>query len=253
MVLIIENALVFPNREVDYNDERLTPNSRASYPLQFLKNIKPDSVSSHPQTIIFLTADANGVLPPVSRLNHDEAVFWYLMGYTSKIAGTERGIKEPVTVFSRFFGGPFMPRNPQDYIDLFVDYIRKYDTNVYLVNTGWTGGPYGVGERFDITMTRKIISNILSGDLLKEEFERDPVFNLSIPVKCTGVFSELLNPVETWQDKAEFFQRANSLAREFVSHFNEHFQSKVDENLVDICTRLESCFGTLQSNVSFKA
>ena len=232
---IIENAMVYPNREVDYNDERLTPNSRASYPLKFLKNIKDDSVSSHPQTIIFLTADANGVLPPVAKLDQNEAIFWYLMGYTSKIAGTERGIKEPKSVFSRFFGEPFMPRNPQDYIDLFIKYLKKYNTDVYLVNTGWTGGPYGVGSRFDITVTRHIISNILDGTIKNENSIKDPIFQLSIPTKSKGVPDILLNPVNSWDDKVLFYERAMELVRQFSNHFQNTYKGKVDKSLEKIC------------------
>ncbi|MCK5046747.1 MAG: phosphoenolpyruvate carboxykinase (ATP), partial [Candidatus Heimdallarchaeota archaeon] len=152
---IFENTMMYPNGVFDLFDDRLTPNSRGSYPLSFLSNIKTPPVGKHPKTILFLTADANGILPPVSKLTSDQAMLWFLMGYTSKLAGTETGIVDPVSTFSRFFGEPFMPRNPNEYAKLLGTKMKKHGTEVYLVNTGWSGGPYGIGERMDINLTRR--------------------------------------------------------------------------------------------------
>ena len=163
---IIENAMVYPDGEFDLDDERYTPNSRASYPLSFLKNTRRPPVAGHPKTILFLTADANGVLPPVARLSREQAMLWFLMGYTSKLAGTETGIVEPKSTFSRFFGQPFMPRNPDVYAGLLGRKLDRHETRVYLVNTGWSGGPFGIGERMDINLTRAIVDAALSLSLI---------------------------------------------------------------------------------------
>src|SRR6056297_2109738 len=176
--VIVENAMVYPDGVFDFYDDRITPNSRASYLLDYLHNIKKSSTSGHPSTILFLTADAYGVLPPVSRLNSDQAMLWFLMGYTSKLAGTETGITEPQATFSRFFGQPFMPRNPGVYADMLGEKMKKYDTNVYLINTGWTGGPYGKGERIDINYTRKMVDAALTGELKDVEFRHNELFHL---------------------------------------------------------------------------
>ena len=164
--------MMYPDGSFDFNDSRLIENSRGSYPLSFLPNIKKSSRGKHPKTIVFLTADANGVLPPVAKLDQDQAMFWFLMGYTSKLAGTETGIVEPVSTFSRFFGQPFMPRNPNDYASLLGEKINKHRTQVYLVNTGWSGGPYGEGKRMDINITRAIIKAVLNGELDKVGLRR---------------------------------------------------------------------------------
>lgn len=152
---IVENAMIYPDGTFDFYDDRLTPNSRASFLLTYLKNIKESSTSGHPKTILFLTADAYGVLPPVSRLTEDEAMLWFLMGYTSKLAGTETGVTEPQATFSRFFGQPFMPANPDVYAEMLGKKMKEHNTKVYLINTGWSGGAYGTGQRIDLTLTRK--------------------------------------------------------------------------------------------------
>ncbi|MCK4288404.1 MAG: phosphoenolpyruvate carboxykinase (ATP), partial [Bacteroidales bacterium] len=154
---IIENAMIYPDGKVDYFDDRFTPNSRASYPLRYLRNIKVSSISGNPKTILFLTADAYGVLPPVSKLNTDQAMLWFLIGYTSKLAGTETGVTEPQATFSRFFGQPFMPCNPDVYSDMLGEKMEKFNTKVYLINTGWSGGAYGTGKRIDINLTRAMV------------------------------------------------------------------------------------------------
>ena len=222
---IIENCMTYPDGSVDLNDDRLTPNSRVSYPLSFLSNIKDSSMGGHPKTIIFLTADANGVLPPVSRLNPEQAMLWFLMGYTSKLAGTETGIVTPVSTFSRFFGQPFMPKKPAYYSDLLGKKMKAHNTKVYLINTGWSGGPYGEGKRIDIMMTRAMVDAAIEGKLEGVEYVQDKRFHLDIPTQCPGVPSEILNPENTWPDKAAFAQRAGKLALEFSNHFDKAYGS----------------------------
>lgn len=232
---ILENAMMYPSRTFDFNDDRLTPNSRASYPLSFLKNIKKSSVGLHPKAILFLTADANGVLPPLSKLTTEQAMLWFLMGYTSKLAGTETGIVEPKTTFSRFFGQPFMPRNPDVYAKMFGERIEKHNSKVYLINTGWTGGPYGVGERIDINMTRRMVEAVLKKELVDIDYREDDLFHLHRPTKCPGVPNEILNPRNTWEDKFAYDERAANLAKEFSHHFDKAYRGKVDENLAKVC------------------
>lgn len=224
---IIENVLVYPDGSFDLSDPRLTENSRGSYPLSFLKNIKTPAIGNHPETIIFLTADANGVLPPVARLTREQAMFWFLMGYTSKLAGTETGISEPKSTFSRFFGQPFMPRKPEDYAHLLGEKLKRHNTRVYLVNTGWTGGPYGVGKRIDITLTREIVQAALAGILDSVHYETEPFFRLSIPVACPNVSDpKILNPKNTWDNKAAYEERAKKLVAEFQNHFHRAYEGR---------------------------
>jgi phosphoenolpyruvate carboxykinase (ATP) len=233
---IVENAMIYPDGLFDVDDERLTPNSRASYPLTYLSNIKPSSTSGHPRTILFLTADANGVLPPVSRLSPEQAMLWFLMGYTSKLAGTETGIVDPVSTFSRFFGEPFMPRNPDVYATMLGDMMRRHGTHVYLINTGWSGGPFGVGERMDINLTREIVHAALSGQLEEVEYVADPIFHISVPKTCPGVPPEVLIPRNTWADKAAYDARAQKLASDFSAHFDKAYGNKnIDESVVQEC------------------
>jgi phosphoenolpyruvate carboxykinase (ATP) len=223
---IVENAMIYPGGTFDFCDDRLTPNSRASYPLTYLKNIKPSSTSVHPKTILFLTADAYGVLPPVSKLDPDQAMLWFLMGYTSKLAGTETGVTEPQATFSRFFGQPFMPANPDIYAEMLGNKMEKFDTKVYLINTGWTGGPYGTGKRIDITYTRKMVDAALSGELEKGHFHHDDLFHLDIPYKCPGVPQEILVPKNTWSNSNFYQKKAQQLANEFSRAFDIAYGNK---------------------------
>ena len=233
---IVENALMYPNGEFDFHDDRLTPNSRGSYPLEYLSNIKASSCSGHPNTILFLTADAHGVLPPLSKLNPNQAMLWFLMGYTSKIPGTETGITEPKAVFSRFFGQPFMPRNPDEYAAMLGEKMRKHDTDVYLINTGWTGGPYGKGERIDIQYTRAMVDAALNGKLEGIDCEEIEVFHLNYPTSCPNVPDEVLNPKDTWDDSHAYEIQAKELAREFSDHFNSAYGDKdIEEEIVREC------------------
>ncbi len=233
---IIENCMMYPWGVFDVDDERFTPNSRASYPLSFLSNIKTPPVGGHPKTILFLTADANGVLPPVARLTPEQAMLWFLMGYTSKLAGTETGIVDPVSTFSRFFGEPFMSRNPDLYASMLGERMRKHGSQVYLVNTGWSGGPFGIGARMDIDITRAIVHAALSGALEGVECQYDPVFHISVPCTCPNVPSEILNPCNTWQDKDAFDLRAKRLAADFCAHFNGAYGDKsIDPSVIAQC------------------
>lgn len=233
---IIENAMMYPWGTFDVDDERLTPNSRASYPLAFLTNVKPSSRSGHPKTILFLTADANAVLPPVARLTPEQAMLWFLMGYTSKLAGTETGITDPVSTFSRFFGEPFMPRNPDVYARMLGKRMQKHGAQVYLVNTGWSGGPFGVGERMDINLTRAIVDATLSGKLEGVEYVEDHTFHIQVPKECPGVPSEVLFPRNTWDDKDAYDARAQKLASDFSEHFDKAYGDKnIDAGVVRQC------------------
>lgn len=233
---IVENCMMYPDGTFDLDDERLTPNSRGSYPLKFLSNIKPSSTSTHPTTILFLTADANGVLPPVSKLTSQQAMLWFLMGYTSKLAGTETGIVDPVTAFSRFFGEPFMPRNPDVYAEMLGEKMKKHNTKVYLVNTGWSGGPYGVGSRMDIKLTRRLVEAAMKGELEPCGYTEDKLFHILIPNSCPGIDSEILNPRNTWKDKDAFEKRATKLASEFSAHFDKAYGNKnLDPEIIKQC------------------
>ncbi|MDP2645934.1 MAG: phosphoenolpyruvate carboxykinase (ATP) [Desulfobacterales bacterium] len=233
---IVENAMMYPGGNFDLFDDRLTPNSRASYPLTFLTNIKPSSTGNHPKAVVFLTADANGILPPLSRLTSEQAMLWFLMGYTSKLAGTETGIIDPQSTFSRFFGEPFMPCLPHLYADLLGQKLKKHASVVYLLNTGWTGGSFGIGQRMDITLTRTLLNAALDGGLENVECYRDPLFHLEVPLSCPGVPSEILNPENTWADKNAFKQRAKKLAAEFSAYFDKAYGNKrIDEAVQSQC------------------
>jgi phosphoenolpyruvate carboxykinase (ATP) len=234
---IIENVMVFPNGEFDLFDDRLTPNSRGSYPLSYLTNIKESSVSDHPGTIIFLTADANSVIPPVSKLTKQQAMLWFLMGYTSKLAGTETGIKEPVSTFSRFFGAPFMPRIPENYARLLGEKLDMHGTQVYLINTGWTGGSFGIGHRIDLPLTRKMVDACLTGTIEKAEMKKDPFFKVLVPTSCPGITdSSMLDPGNTWENRAEYEARAKKLAGEFAAHFRKAYGNQnISEEIAAEC------------------
>ncbi len=223
---IVENAMIYPNRKFDFFDTRLTPNSRASYPLKYLKNIKKSSKSGHPSTILFLTADAYGVLPPISKLDPNQAMLWFLMGYTSKLAGTETGVTEPQATFSRFFGQPFMPLNPDIYADMLGKKMQKYQTEVYLINTGWTGGPYGVGKRMKLSYTRKMVDAALEGKLKDVEYVYDELFHVNIPKEVPGVPAGILFPKNTWDDTEAYDKTAQKLAKEFAKAFDKNYGDK---------------------------
>ncbi len=237
---IIENVMVYPDGSFDLFDKRLTENSRGSYPLSFLPGIKEASTAGHPETIVFLTADANGVIPPISKLTRNQAMFWFLMGYTSKLAGTETGIVEPVSTFSRFFGGPFMPLKPDVYAAMLGEKLELHGTSVYLLNTGWSGGPYGVGKRINLTLTRVMLNGALSGALGSVPCRPDPFFRVMVPESCPGLPDQgILNPENTWADPEAYRERAAKLAGEFAAHFRKAYgASDLDEGIVSECPGL---------------
>jgi phosphoenolpyruvate carboxykinase (ATP) len=233
---VVENAMMYPDGHFDLDDARLTPNSRASYPLRYLSNIKDPPVGGHPRTILFLTADANGVIPPISRLTAEQAMLWFLMGYTSKLAGTETGIIDPVSTFSRFFGEPFMPRNPHVYASMLGERMRRHGTDVYLVNTGWSGGSFGVGSRMDIDVTRALVHAALDGRLQGIQYQENPLLHIWVPQSCPGVDAGMLNPRNTWQDERAFDARACRLAQDFARHFDSAYGNKgIDPSVAAQC------------------
>jgi phosphoenolpyruvate carboxykinase (ATP) len=213
---VLENTVIDPHTRVpDYDSAKLTENTRVTYPVDFIDGAVIPSVCGHPKNIVFLTADAYGVMPPVSKLTSEQAMYYFINGYTSKLAGTEAGVKEPEPNFSPCFGGVFLPRPPVSYAKQLADKIAKHGTNVWLLNTGWTGGPYGVGNRFSLKYTRAFVSAILDGSLAKAEYHTDPVFGLHIPKAVPGVPSEVLMPRNTWKDGAKYDESAKKLAAAF--------------------------------------
>jgi phosphoenolpyruvate carboxykinase (ATP) len=204
------------DRYIDYDDGDYTENGRASFSIDAIPGAILSGKAGHPDCIIFLTADAFGVLPPVARLSPEQAAYHFSLGYTAKVAGTERGVKEPEPVFSALYGEPFFPRSHATYIELFMEKLRKHDLPVWLVNTGWTGGKYGVGERIDIPVTRAIIRAIQQGELAGVEFATNPVFGFDVPTSCPGVPSGILDPASTWADKAAYQQEQQALAQRFI-------------------------------------
>jgi phosphoenolpyruvate carboxykinase (ATP) len=206
-------------RHLDLDDDALTENTRGAYPLEFIDNSVPSGQAGHPQNIIMLTADAFGVLPPIARLSPAAAMYHFLSGYTAKVAGTEKGVTEPKATFSTCFGAPFMVLHPTVYAKFLGDRIARHNARVWLVNTGWTGGAYGVGSRMRIADTRAMISAALSGALDKVAYTVDPVFNLEVPQSVPGVASEVLNPRSTWKDGAAYDEQARKLAAMFVDNF----------------------------------
>lgn len=234
--VILENVMIYPDGRIDFSDDRYTQNTRASYPLCFLKNIKESSKSGNPKTILFLTADAYGVLPPISKLDKKQAMLWFLMGYTSKLAGTETGITEPKVAFSRFFGQPFMPCKPEVYAQMLGDKMEKFNTNVYLVNTGWSGGSYGTGSRIKLKYTRAMVQAAINGDLEDMDFVMNDLFHVNVPRSCPNVPDQILNPIDTWEDKAEYEKTANKLAKAFSADFDKSYSMhNIDSEIVAQC------------------
>ncbi|OQB24464.1 MAG: Phosphoenolpyruvate carboxykinase (ATP) [Firmicutes bacterium ADurb.Bin182] len=220
---LVENVVMDETtRRLDFDDGGLTENTRTGYPVDFIPNCAIPGVGGHPKTVIFLTADAFGVLPPVSKLDKNMAMYHFISGYTSKLAGTERGIVEPQTTFSTCFGAPFLPLHPSVYAEMLGKKIDEHDSNVYLINTGWSGGPYGVGKRMSIKHTRAMVTAALNGDLEKGEFVLDPVFNVLVPTACPGVPSDVLSPRKVWADKVAYDRQAKDLAARFVKNFKQY-------------------------------
>ncbi len=228
---VLENVVLDDQNVPDYDDNSLTENTRVAYPLDFIPGAVIPSVGGNPRVIVFLTADALGVLPPVSRLTKEAAMYHFMSGYTSKLAGTERGIKEPKSVFSECFGAPFMPRPASVYAKLLGEKINQHNTVVYLVNTGWSGGAYGVGKRIKIKYSRAMVTAALTGALDIVKYRHDDLFNLDIPTEVKDVPSEILDPKNTWTDKDSYDLSAKKLAQMFVENFKKF--ENVSSEIVD--------------------
>lgn len=228
---ILENVVLNENREPDFNDVSYTQNTRCSYPINYIPNASEEGTGNHPSNVIFLTCDAFGVLPPISKLTPEQAMYHFISGYTAKVAGTERGVTEPQATFSACFGAPFMPLHPTVYAELLADKIRQHNSNVWLINTGWTGGPHGVGHRMDLPHTRQMLSEALEGQLENAEFEIDPIFGLAIPKHVEGVPDDVLVPRNTWNDKEAYDEKAEELAEMFAENF-EQFKGEASDELI---------------------
>ena len=217
---ILENVDIDPiTRALNLDSERFTENTRAAYPLEFIGNADPDGVAGTPRTVVFLTADAFGVLPPISRLTREQAAYHFISGYTAKLAGTEIGVKEPTATFSAGFGAPFLPRHPGVYAHMLMDRLKAFDVPVWLVNTGWTGGPYGVGQRMNINHTRNMVRAAINGALADVPTIEDPIFRVAVPTAVPGVPSEVLFPRTTWSDPDEYDRAARRIAAMFHANF----------------------------------
>lgn len=229
---VLENVMIDTNnRRVDFDNDSYTENTRAAYPIGFLPNTVPSGVCGHPQNIFFLTADAYGVLPPIARLDHSQAIYYFLSGYTSKLAGTEKGLgKEPQATFSTCFGAPFMPLHPARYAQMLAEKLQKHQSKVWLVNTGWTGGGYGVGKRMPLPYTRAMVSAAINGDLDHVPYQRVPFFNLEVPQSCPDVPAEILTPRNTWSDPKAYDAAADRLAQQFRDNFRQ-FEPFVDTKI----------------------
>ncbi|MFZ1041792.1 MAG: phosphoenolpyruvate carboxykinase (ATP) [Anaerolineales bacterium] len=220
-------------RYIDLDDDSLTENTRASYPLEFIDNAVPEKKAGHPKNLIFLTCDASGVMPPIARLTPNQALYQFISGYTSKIAGTEVGLRdEPEITFSACFGGPFMVHHPYYYADILKRKIERYNVKCWLVNTGWVGGPYGVGKRISIKYTRALLSAALTGKLDKVSYKTDSVFGFEVPTQCLGVPDDVLNPAGSWPDKKEYDKKYRDLASRFNENFKK-FETQSNSEIVD--------------------
>ncbi|MXP42715.1 phosphoenolpyruvate carboxykinase [Altererythrobacter soli] len=230
---VLENVVMDPEtRELDFDDNSLAENSRGAYPIEFIPNTSADNLGPVPANVVMLTADAFGVLPPIARLTPDQAMYHFLSGYTAKVAGTEIGVTEPEATFSTCFGAPFMPRHPSVYGNLLKERIAKGGVQCWLLNTGWTGGKYGVGKRMPIKATRALLNAALDGSLNNAEFRKDPNFGFDVPVAVEGVDSAILDPRATWSDKEEYDRTAQKLVQLFVDNFAQ-FEAHVDQGVRD--------------------
>ena len=223
---ILENVVYDPiTRIIDLDDDALTENTRASYPLDFISNAVPEKMAGHPRNIVLLTCDASGVMPPIARLTPDQALYQFISGYTAKVGGTEIGLgEEPEITFSTCFGAPFMVHYPSKYAELLKRKIERYEVNTWLLNTGWVGGPYGVGKRISIGYTRAMLNAVLSGTLLKSKYKQDPIFGFDVPVSCEGVPAEVLDPSSAWPSQKEYRDKYEQLASRFIDNFRKFAQ-----------------------------
>ena len=228
---VIENAILKDNGELDLDDGTITENTRGAYPLEFIPNVTIEEKVNHPKNIIMLTADAFGVMPPIAKLSPEQAMYHFLSGYTAKVAGTEMGLsKDPTATFSTCFGAPFMPRRPIEYGNLLKEKISEHNADCWIVNTGWSGGPYGVGHRISLGDTRKLVSLALNGKLKDIEMRKDPSFGFEVPMHIEGIDQNLLNPKESWKDKMAYDQQASKLVRMFIDNFKQ-FETYVEASV----------------------
>jgi len=229
---LVENVTFFPgSNKIDFSSKVITENTRVSYPLSYISNALEPSIGKTPHNIFFLTADAYGILPPISKLTAGQAMYQFISGYTAKVAGTEAGVKEPQSTFSACFGAPFLPLHPGKYAAMLGKKMKDHDVNVWMINTGWSGGPYGVGQRMKLPYTRAMITAALEGKLDNVQYESHPVFGMMMPTECPGVPSEVLNPRNTWSDKDQYDTKAKQLAAEFIKNF-EKYASGVTEEIL---------------------
>lgn len=219
---VLENTVQDANRDVDYDDGSITQNTRCSYPIEYIDNSKLPCVGPHPRNIILLTCDAFGVLPPVSKLTPEQAMYHFISGYTAKVAGTEMGVTEPQATFSACFGAAFLVWHPNKYAEMLAERMKQHGTNAWLVNTGWTGGAFGTGNRISLKHTRAIINSIHDGSIIECKWEQDPFFGLTIPQSCPDVPTELLNPQNVWADQKDFEKNATTLAAKFIQNFKNY-------------------------------
>jgi len=236
---VLENVVMDDDRVPDLDDGSLTENTRAAYPLDFIPNASESGMTGHPQTIIMLTADAFGVMPPIARLTPEQAMYHFLSGYTAKVAGTEKGVTEPEATFSTCFGAPFMPRHPAEYGNLLKQLIGRHDVECWLVNTGWTGGAYGIGRRMPIKATRRLLSAALKGELESAEFRTDANFGFAVPVVVEGVEGAILDPRSTWADGEAYDAQARKLTEMFIANFTK-FEDHVDGTVRDAAPGLKA-------------
>jgi phosphoenolpyruvate carboxykinase (ATP) len=231
---ILENVTYDPvTRNIDLNDDTLTENTRASYPLEFIANAVPEKKAGHPKNVIFLTCDASGVMPPIARLSTNQALYQFISGYTSKIAGTEVGLRdEPEITFSACFGGPFMVHHPSYYANILKNKLERYHVKCWLVNTGWVGGPYGVGKRISIKYTRSLLATVLTGKLDNVQYKKDPIFCFEVPISCPNVPDEILDPSTSWASKKDYDKKYQQLAARFVENFKK-FEDKTPREVVE--------------------
>jgi len=230
---ILENVTLDPKtREPDFDDDSVTENTRIAFPIDFLSGASLSGRADHPQNIVMLTCDAFGVLPPIARLSPAQAIYHFLSGYTAKVAGTETGVREPKATFSTCFGAPFMPRHPSAYAGLLRELISAHKVDCWLLNTGWSGGAYGVGARMPIAVTRKLLHAALNGSLAKAGFEREENFNLMTPLSAPGIDSDLLRAEKSWSSRGEFAQAAARLAGMFGENFRT-FEQLVGKEVVE--------------------
>jgi phosphoenolpyruvate carboxykinase (ATP) len=227
---VLENVDLDPvTRELNLDSERFTENTRGAYPLEFIGNADPTGMAGHPRNLVLLAADAFGILPPISRLTHAQAAYHFLSGYTAKLAGTEVGVKEPSATFSTCFGAPFMPRQPGEYARMLVERMERWGAQAWLVNTGWTGGPYGTGERMNINHTRSMVRAALEGRLDGIPTVTDPIFGVQVPTHVPDVPAEVLQPRGTWPDAADYDRQAARLAGMFAENFERYAEGVGDD------------------------